>query len=145
MLMRSEPFRELDWIREELLNASRARAMPLDAYRRGDEFKVYLDLPGADASSIELTVEKDVLSVRATRTVTAVEGDEIQVTERDQGEFSRELFFGESLDRDHVAAVYEDGVLTITIPVAEAAKPRKVEITHTGGGMQAVKAAPAAA
>src|SRR5438128_10438028 len=97
MLMRFDPFRELDWISEELLHAGRVRQMPLDAYRRGDEFKVYLDMPGADPSSIELTVEKDVLSVRATRTLTAFEGDEIQVTERDQGEFSRELFFGESL------------------------------------------------
>ena len=145
MVMQFESVRELDWIREERLNARRARATPLDAYRRGDEFKVYLDMPGADASSIELTVEKDVLSVRAARSLPALEGDEIQVTERDQGEFSRDLFFGESLDRDHVAAIYEDGVLTITIPVAEAAKPRKVEITLAGGGMQAVKAAPAAA
>ena len=145
MLMRFEPFREFDRITEELLSASRARQMPVDAYRRGDEFKVHLDMPGVDASSIELTVENDLLSVRAARTWAPIEGDEVQVTERAQGEFSRQLFLGESLDRDHVSAAYEDGVLTITIPVAEQAKPRKVEVTHAGGGVQAVKAAPAAA
>jgi len=145
MLMRFEPFREFDRITEELLTAGRARQIPVDAYRRGDEFKVHLDMPGVDTASIELTVEKDVLSVRATRTWAPFEGDEIQVTERAQGEFGRQLFLGESLDRDHVAAVYENGVLTITIPVAEQAKPRKVEITHAGGGVQAVEAAPAAA
>ena len=144
MLLRFEPFREFDRITEELLSAGRARQIPVDAYRRGDEFKIHLDMPGVDPSSIELTVEKDVLSVRATRTWAQVEGDEIQVTERAQGEFGRQLFLGESLDRDHVAAVYEDGVLTITIPVAEQAKPHKVEITHAGGGVQAVKAAAAA-
>ena len=141
MLMRFEPFREFDRITEELLSASRARQMPVDAYRRGDEFKVHLDMPGVDASSIELTVENDLLSVRAVRTWAPIEGDEVQVTERAQGEFSRQLFLGESLDRDHVSAVYEDGVLTITIPVAEQAKPRKVEITHVGSVAQAVEAA----
>jgi len=145
MLMRFEPFREFDRITDELLSAARARPIPVDAYRRGDEFKIHLDMPGVDPSSIEVTVEKDVLSVRATRTWAPVEGDDIQVTERAQGEFGRQLFLGESLDRDHVAAVYEDGVLTITIPVAEQAKPHKVEITHAGGGVQAVKAAAAAA
>jgi HSP20 family protein len=145
MLMRFEPFREFDRLSEELLSGGRARQIPVDAYRRGDEFKVHLDMPGVDPGSIELTVEKDVLSVRATRTWTPLEGDEIQVTERAQGEFRRQLFLGESLDRDHVTAVYEDGVLMITIPVAEQAKPRKVEITHTVGGVQAVKAAPAVA
>jgi HSP20 family protein len=145
MLMRFEPFREFDRITEELLSASRARQIPVDAYRRGDEFTVNLDLPGVDAGSIELTVEKDVLSVRATRTWMPIEGDQIQATERAQGEFSRQLFLGESLDRDHVSASYQDGVLTITIPVAEQAKPRKVEISHAGGVVYAVEAATAAA
>ena len=118
----------------------------MDAYRRGNEFKIHLDLPGVDPRFIELTVEKDVLTVRATRAWIRAENDQIQITERAHGEFSRQLFLGESLDRDHVAAVYEDGVLTITIPVAEQAKPHKVEITFAGGGIHAVEAAaPAAA
>jgi HSP20 family protein len=141
MLMRFEPFREFDRITEELLNERRVRQVPVDAYRRGNEFKVDLDLPGADPGSIELTVELDVLTVRATRTSFQAEGDEIQVAERAHGAFSRQLFLGESLDRGHITAVYHDGVLTITIPVAEQAKPHKVEITHIGSVAAAVEAA----
>ncbi len=141
MLMRFEPFREFDRITEELLSERRVRQVPVDAYRRGNEFKVHFDLPGADPGSIDLTVEKDVLTVRATRTWLREEGDEPVVAERGHGELSRQLFLGESLDRDHISAIYLDGVLTITIPVAEQAKPRKVEITHVGSVAQAVEAA----
>ena len=141
MLMRFEPFREFDRITEELLSERHVRQAPVDAYRRGHDFKVEIDLPGADPGSIDLTVEKDVLTVRARRTSPPAEGDEIQVAERAYGQFSRQLFLGESLDRDHVSAIYHDGVLTITIPVAEQAKPRKVEITHVGSVAQAVEAA----
>src|SRR5437899_4613457 len=98
MLMRFEPFREYDRITEELLSQRRARQIPVDAYRRGNEFKLHLDLPGVDPSSIELIVEQDLLTVRATRTWTPAEDDQIQVLERGQGEFSRQLFLGERLD-----------------------------------------------
>ena len=145
MLMRFEPFREYDRITEELLSQHRARQIPVDAYRRGNEFKLHLDLPGVDPSSIELIVEQDLLTVRATRTWTPADDDQIQILERAQGEFSRQLFLGESLDRDHITAAYENGVLTVTIPVAEEAKPRKVEITKPGGVVQAVTAASVAA
>ena len=124
-----------------MLSERRAWQIPVDAYRRGNEFKVHLDLPSADPGSIELTVERDVLTVRATRTSEVAEGDEILVAERAHGQFSRQLFLGESLDRDHVSAIYHDGVLTITIPVAEQAKPRKVEIVHVGSVAKAVEAA----
>ena len=133
MLMRFEPFREFERMAEEMRGERRIRQIPVDAYRRGNEFKVHLDVPGVDPASIELTVEKDVLTVRASRTWLPAEGDQIQVTERAQGEFSRQLFLGESLDRDHLTATCEDGVLTITIPVAEQARPRKVEVLHAGG------------
>ena len=93
-----------------------------------------------DARFIELTVEKDLLTVRATRGWVRAEGDQIQIAERAQGEFSRQLFLGEGLDRDHITATYENGVLTLTIPVAEEAKPRKVEITNAGDVVQAVTA-----
>ena len=133
MLMRFEPFREFERMAEEMRSERRIRQIPVDAYRRGNEFKVHLDVPGVDPASIELTVENDVLTVRASRAWLPAEGDQIQVTERAQGEFGRQLFLGESLDRDHLTATCEDGVLTITIPVAEQAKPRKVEVLHAGG------------
>ena len=141
MLMRFEPFRDFDRITEQLLSERRVRQVPVDAYRRGNEFKVDFDLPGADPGSIDLTVERDVLTVRATRTWRRDEGDEVLVAERGQGDFSRQLFLGESLDRDNITAIYHDGVLTITIPVAEQAKPKKVEVTHIGSVAQAVEAA----
>jgi HSP20 family protein len=141
MLMRFEPFREFDRITEQLLAERRVRQLPVDAYRRGNEFKIDLDLPGADPGSIELTVENDVLTVQATRTALRDDADEILVGERGYGQFSRQMFLGESLDRDHVTAIYHDGVLTLTIPVAEQAKPHKIEITHVGSVAQAVEAA----
>jgi len=132
MLMRFEPFRELDRPAEGLLAENRLHQVPVDAYRRGDDFKVDLDLPGADPGSIDLTVQADLLTVRATRSPHEPEGDEVQIAERGHGQFGRQLFLGESLDREHIAADYHDGVLTITIPVAEQVKPHKVEITHMG-------------
>ena len=113
----------------------------MDAYRRGNEFKVDLDLPGADPGSIDLTVQADLLTVRATRSSHEAEGDEVQMAERGHGAFGRQLFLGESLDREHIAADYHDGVLTITIPVAEQVKPHKVEITHMGSVPAAIGAA----
>jgi HSP20 family protein len=132
MLMRSEPFREFDRIAEAMLGERRPQQMPVDAYRRGNEFTVLFDLPGVDPRFIEVTVEKDLVTVRATRGWVRTEGDQIQIAERVQGEFSRQLFLGEGLDRDHISATYENGVLRLTIPVSEEAKPRKVEITNVG-------------
>jgi len=145
MLMRFETLREYDRITEEMLSHRRARPIPVDAYRRGDDFMVLLDLPGVDPGSIEMTVEKDVLAVKATRTWVPAEGDQIQITERAQGDFSRHLFLGESLDRENITATYENGVLTATIPVAEKAKPRKIEIIAAGGKLPALAATTVAA
>jgi len=145
MLLRYEPFRAFDQVTEELVRERRARQIPVDAYRRGNEFKVHLDLPGADPDSIDVTVENDVLTVRATRTWVRTEGDQLHVTERAQGEFQRQLLLGESLDREHLTATYEDGVLTVTIPVVEQAKPLKVAITHIGSLAKAVEATSIAA
>lgn len=140
MLMRMETFHGYDRLAEELLSQRHVRQIPVDAYRQGNEFKVLLDLPGVDPGSIELTVEKDILDVRATRTWVQVEGDQIQMTERPQGDFRRQLFLGQSLDREHITATYDNGVLTATIPVAEEAKPRKVDITDAGGELLALAA-----
>jgi HSP20 family protein len=145
MLMRFETLRDYDRITEEIHHHRRIRQIPVDAFRRGDDFMVLLELPGVDPGSIEMTVENDVLSVKATRTWTPAEGDQIQMTERAQGAFSRHLFLGESLDRENITATYENGVLTATIPVAEKAKPRKIEISTTAGNMPVLTATTVAA
>jgi HSP20 family protein len=100
----------------------------MDAYRRGDQFIVEFDLPGVEPESIELTVEKNVLSVRSERRFEPREGDEVLVAERPHGTYTRQLFLGDTLDSENVQANYEHGVLTLTIPVAEAAKPRRVQV-----------------
>jgi len=104
--------------------------MPLDAFRHNHDFIVNIDLPGVEPGSIEVTVDKDVLTVEAERMWSPIEGDEVLVTERPQGKFARRLFLGEALDTEQIAADYENGVLRLTIPVAESAKPRKVEVAH---------------
>jgi HSP20 family protein len=133
MLMRTDPFRELDRLTQQLFGANgtlaRPAAMPLDAYRAGDEFVVAFDLPGVSPDSIDLDVERNVLTVKAERhSRTTGENVEYQVCERPQGVFSRQLFLGDALDTDHVQAEYDAGVLTVRIPVAERAKPRKIAI-----------------
>ncbi len=142
MLMRFDPFRELDRLTEQAAAPSRQlpAVLPMDAYRRGDNFVVHFDLPGADPESIELTVERNVLNVRAERAWVRDEGDEVLINERPQGVFTRQLFLGESLDVDAIDANYENGVLTLTVPVAEQAKPRRVAISSSGGGATAVEA-----
>jgi HSP20 family protein len=134
MLMRTDPFRELDRLAQALGTPARPAAMPFDAYQKGDSFLVQFDLPGVKADSIDLTVEKNVLTVHATRSRPAAEGVEMLVAERPQGTFSRQLFLGDTLDTEHIAAEYADGVLTLRIPVAESAKPRKVSINPSGNG-----------
>ncbi len=134
MLMRTDPFRELDRLTQQMFNTtgtwSRPTAMPMDAYRSGDEFVVAFDLPGVDPAAIDLDVERNVLTVRAERRPVTGEQVEMQVAERPLGVFSRQLFLGDTLDTEHIAASYESGVLTLRIPVAEKAKPRKITIEH---------------
>jgi len=104
----------------------------MDAYRRGDELRVHLDLPGVDADSIELTAERNVLTIRAERRFELAEEDQVMVRERPTGQFTRQLLLGESLDVDSIEANYEDGVLSLTIPVSEQAKPRRIEVSRSG-------------
>jgi HSP20 family protein len=139
MLMRFDPFRDLDRMSQELLGSART-SMPMDAYRQGDAFWVTFDLPGVDPSSIEVTVEQNVLTVRAERSWRPAEGVEVVSQERPQGRFSRQLFLGEALDTEHISANYDRGVLTLTIPVAERAKPRRVEIRESASGPETIEA-----
>lgn len=127
MLMRWDPFTELDRLTEGLWSGFRRPAVPIDAYRSGDAFVVHFDLPGIDPSSIDLTVQNNVLTVRAERQG-RTEGD-VLISERPVGTFTRQLFLGDGLDTDKLSASYHNGVLTVTIPVAEEAKPRRIEIT----------------
>ncbi|HEV3365096.1 MAG TPA: Hsp20/alpha crystallin family protein [Acidimicrobiia bacterium] len=138
MLIRFDPFREMERAAGTWWNG-RAPGLPMDAYRRGDEFIVHFDLPGVDPSSIDLTVEKNVLTVRAQRQWPMDDVEKIAIQERPQGNFTRQLFLGDQLDADGLAASYEHGVLTLTIPMVEQAKPRKVEIT-AGSGQTAIGA-----
>ncbi len=144
MLMRFDPFRDLDRLTQNLWSTDtrRMNAFPMDAYRKGSEFLVHFDVPGINPDSIELTVEKNVLTVTAERTRHwGEEAEEVVVSERPVGRFNRQLFLGETLDSERIQASCENGVLTLRIPVAEAAKPRKVEITASGnGGSQAIPA-----
>ena len=137
MLMRTDPLREFDRLAEAVLGSqARPAAMPMDAYRQGDEFIVALDLPGVEADSIDLTVEQNVLTVHAERRPRVPDDVERVVGERRYGTFSRQLFLGETLDTDRLQADYDDGVLSIRIPVAEQAKPRKIEIGRSAGRHQ---------
>jgi HSP20 family protein len=129
MLMRTDPFQDFDRLTEAVWG-SRARPamMPMDAYRQDGTFVVHLDLPGVSADSIDLTVEQNVLTVHAERKPPVGDSAERVIDERSYGVFSRQLFLGETLDTDQLTAEYDAGVLTVKIPVAEKARPRKVEV-----------------
>jgi HSP20 family protein len=141
MLMRTDPFRDFDRLTESVLGTrSRPAVMPMTAYREDGHFVVHLDLPGASADSIDLTVEQNVLTIHAERRAPDAEGVERVVDERSYGVFSRQLFLGDTLDSDRLSATYDAGVLTLSIPIAEKAKPRKVEIA-TGESRKEINAA----
>lgn len=128
VLMRTDPFRELDRLTQQVLGtAARPAFMPMDAWREGDTFMVEFDLPGVEADSIDLDVERNVLTVRADRPMRETP-NELVAAERPRGVFSRQLILGDNLDLDKIGATYRDGVLQLTIPVAERAKPRKISI-----------------
>lgn len=133
MLMRTDPFRELDRFAQQVLGtAARPAVMPMDAWREGEEFVVEFDLPGIDADSLDIDIERNVVTVRAERP--AVDPDrEMLATERPRGVFSRQLVLGENLDTDRIEASYQEGVLRLHIPVAEKAKPRKISVGRANG------------
>jgi len=133
VLMRTDPFRELDRLSQQLLGtAARPTLMPMDAWREDESFVVELDLPGVEADSIDLDVERNVLTVWAERP-DRQGGGEVLAAERPRGVFSRQLVLGDNLDLERISAAYADGVLRLTVPVAERAKPRKIRIAVDGG------------
>ena len=141
VLMRTDPFRELDRLSQQLLGtAARPTLMPMDAWREGEEFVVEFDLPGVEADSIDLDVERNVLTVRAERPERKG-STELLAAERPRGVFSRQLILGDNLDLERISAAYSGGVLRLTIPVAERAKPRKISI-DVNGSSRTIKGEP---
>jgi HSP20 family protein len=138
MLMRSDPFREFDRLAQQVLGAgttSRPAVMPMDAWREGDTFVIEFDLPGVQPETLDIDVERNVLTLRAERP--ARNGDwEMLASERVRGTFSRQLVLGDNVDLEHIEASYDAGVLRLRVPVAEKAKPRKIEVSQAGSDEQ---------
>lgn len=140
MLVRTDPFRDLDRLTQQFFGTSaRPAVMPMDAWRENDTFVVEFDLPGVDPASVDLDVERNVLTVRAERPPRDFEGEQL-AAERPRGVFSRQLILGDNLDTEKVTAGYDNGVLRLQIPVAEKAKPRKISIQHASREPQAIHA-----
>ncbi|MFD9357538.1 Hsp20/alpha crystallin family protein [Streptomyces sp. NPDC060031] len=133
MLMRTDPFREMDRIVQQLSGTSgtwsKPSVMPMDAYREGDEYVIAFDLPGVSTEAIDIDVERNMLRVKAERRP-AAKADTVQMelSERPLGVFSRQIVLADTLDTERIQADYDAGVLTLRIPIAERAKPRKISI-----------------
>ena len=134
MMIQTDPFRDLDTLFSRFAGrpAGTSGVMPMDAFRRGSDVWVHIDLPGVKADSLDITVERNVLTIAADRKWQREEGDQSYFGERYKGSFRRQIQLGDGLDLDHLEADLHDGVLTVRIPVAEKAKPRKVEVTQSG-------------
>jgi len=143
MLMRTDPFRELDRLTQQVFGTNgtlaRPSVMPMDAWRDGDQFIVEFDLPGVAPDSIDLDVERNVITVKAERPTRASDA-ELIAAERPRGVFSRQLMLGDNLDTERIVANYQAGVLTLRIPVAEKAKPRKITVESSSRDRQAIDA-----
>lgn len=131
-LLRFDPFREIDRMLDQAISQTRRPSFPMDAYRNGDTVVVHFDLPGVDPASIDLEFERQTLTVSAERSWRPVDGDQLLATERIHGKFQRQILLGDGLDTERMHATYEHGVLTVTIPVAERAKPRKIDVAVSG-------------
>ncbi|MEU8951780.1 Hsp20/alpha crystallin family protein [Streptomyces sp. NPDC048489] len=138
MLMRTDPFREMDRIVQQLSGTSgtwsKPSVMPMDAYRDGDEYVIAFDLPGADTEALDIDVERNMLTVKAERRpVAKADSVKVELSERPLGVFSRQVVLADTLDTERIQADYDAGVLTLRIPIAERAKPRKVSINAGSG------------
>jgi HSP20 family protein len=137
MAMNFDPFRELDRMASALLDTRQGpQLMPMDLYRDGDHYVLSADLPGIDPGSVDIDVDGQLLTIRAERTLRNTEGVKWLAQERRGGSFLRQLSLGQGIDTEHIAATYENGVLAVTIPVSERAKPRKIEVVANHGAEQ---------
>ncbi|MFJ1596142.1 Hsp20/alpha crystallin family protein [Streptomyces sp. NPDC088261] len=137
MLMRTDPFRELDRLTQQLMGPgtwSRPAAMPMDAYRDGDDYVVVFDLPGVAPDAIDVDVERNMLTVKAERRpVPRADAIQMELAERPLGVFSRQIVLADTLDTERIRADYDAGVLTLRIPIAERAKPRRISVNGSAG------------
>ena len=140
-LIRFDPFREFDRMFDQAVSQARRPSFPMDAYRHGDTIVVHFDLPGVDPRSIDIEYERQTLTVTAERAWSPTEGDEVLATERIHGKFQRQILLGEGLDTERLKANYDHGVLTVTIPVAEKAKPRKIDVEIGDSHQKSIDAA----
>ncbi len=139
-MLRFDPFRDVDRLTEQLLGGPSStrvpRFMPMDLYRAADHFVLHADLPGVDPGSVDVSVDNNTLTVKAERSARGEDSVQWIASERFTGSYLRQLSLGEGIDSDRIAATYENGVLTVTIPVAEKAKPRRIEVSHEDAGKQ---------
>jgi HSP20 family protein len=141
MLVRTDPFRDFDRLAQQMLGTTaRPAAMPMDAWRDGEQIVVEFDLPGVDPDAVDLDVQRNVLTVRAERRPSTADDTEMIAAERPRGVFSRQVILGDTLDTDRVQASYNAGVLTLRIPIAEKAKPHKIAITNVDAGRGEISA-----
>jgi HSP20 family protein len=139
MAMNFDPFRELDRVASALLDQTQGpRLMPMDLYRDGDHYVLNADLPGIDPGSVDIDVDGELLTIRAERSLRGAEGVQWLARERRCGSFLRQLTLGQGIDTEHIGASYANGVLSVSIPVSERAKPRKIEVAtgEAAGGQQ---------
>ena len=132
-----DPFRGLDRLTSQLMSGTRTpMAMPMDVWQAEDGYHVALDLPGVDPASVEITTERNMLTIRAERRAEYGQGQNVLLAERPQGRFTRQLQVGDALDTGSVQATYDNGVLLLTIPMSQAAQPRRIEVQRGGGQQQ---------
>jgi HSP20 family protein len=143
MAMNFDPFRELDRVASALLDQTQGpRLMPMDLYREGDHYVLNADLPGIDPGSVDIDVDGELLTIRAERSLRGADGVQWLAHERRGGSFLRQLTLGQGIDVEHIGASYANGVLSVTIPVSERAKPRKIEVTSSDSTMQVGSSTP---
>jgi HSP20 family protein len=135
-----DPFRQVDRLTNQLLSGTRTpMAMPMDVWQADDGFHVSLDLPGVDPSSVEITTERNILTISAERRPEYLAGQNVLVAERPQGGFTRQLQLGETVDAENVQATYADGVLHLMLPITQAAQPRRIQVQTGGGGERQIE------
>lgn len=124
-----DPFRDLDRLASGLFDTRRGpRRMPMDLYRDGDHYVLTADMPGVDPGSVDIDVDGQLLTIRAERSLTSGDGVKWITREREAVSFLRQLNLGQGIDTENIKANYSNGVLSVTIPVSEKAKPRKIEV-----------------